>query len=163
MFVQSLLAISAGALWDGKSLTPTVESKQGRESVSAPAQCVDTHRRTHTHPLLLSAVSQAERQRQKGRRRHREWRRVREKLCFHKSKMGGTSAHWVCLLVGHKNTGVFVCPLMVAKYDWASSENDWKGVSSAITAQKDRNTVYAKRGNSGSDQTIHGMFYWSSK
>lgn len=56
--VQSILASNRGALWDGRSLTPTVESKQERANVSGPAHRTDT--------LLLSAVSRAE----QGRERH---------------------------------------------------------------------------------------------
>ncbi|KAK2907971.1 hypothetical protein Q8A73_009044 [Channa argus] len=54
----SVLASNRGALWDGRSLTPTVESKQGRANVSGPAHRTDT--------LLLSVVSGAEQGREDG-------------------------------------------------------------------------------------------------
>lgn len=49
---QSFLVSNRVALWDGRSLTLSVESKQGRVSVSGPAH--------HTDTLLLSIFSQAE-------------------------------------------------------------------------------------------------------
>ena len=64
--VQSILVSNRGALWDGRSLTPTVESEQERANVSGPAHRTDT--------LLLSAVSRAEqgREEERGADRHRE-------------------------------------------------------------------------------------------
>lgn len=60
--VQSILASDRGALWDGRSLTPTVVSKQRRANVSGPAHCTDT--------LLVSVVSQAEQGRERERETH---------------------------------------------------------------------------------------------
>lgn len=57
MCAQSVLASKRGALWDGRSLTPTVESKQGRANVSGSAHCTDT--------LLLSVVIRAEQERKR--------------------------------------------------------------------------------------------------
>lgn len=63
--VQSILASDRGALWDGRSLTPTVESEQGRANVSGPAHRADT--------LLVSGVSRAEQGKERREtHRHRE-------------------------------------------------------------------------------------------
>lgn len=50
--VESILASDRGALWVGRSLTPTVKSEQRRVNVPGPARCTDT--------LLVSVVSRAE-------------------------------------------------------------------------------------------------------
>lgn len=56
---QSFLVSNRVALWDGRSLTLSVESKKGRVNVSGPAH--------HTDTLLLSIFSQAEHERKEKR------------------------------------------------------------------------------------------------
>lgn len=83
---QSVLVSNRGALWDGRSLTLSVESKQGRVNVSGPAH--------HTDTLLLSIVSQAEHER-KGKETHTDT--GNEKESKERFFTYGQGARWVVL------------------------------------------------------------------